>query len=82
MQVNTCSISNMSHVNNQTGFLPGRFIGDSVRAAEDALEIIQEEHPGGMLVALDFSKAFDSVRWSQSYKHWNSSTLEKPLQTT
>lgn len=49
---------------NQTGFLPGRFIGDSVRAAEDALEIIQEEHPGGMLVALDFNRAFDSVRWS------------------
>lgn len=49
---------------NQTGFLPGRTIGDSVRAAEDALEIVQEQYPEGMLVALNFSKAFDSVRWS------------------
>lgn len=44
--------------------MPGRLIGDSVRAAEDSLEFIKDEYPDGMLVALDFSKAFDSVRWS------------------
>lgn len=49
---------------NQTGFMSGRLIGDSVRAAEDSLEIIKEDNPDGMLVALDFAKAFDSVRWS------------------
>lgn len=49
---------------NQTGFLQGRLIGDSIRAAEDALERIKYHHQQGMLVALDFAKAFDSVRWS------------------
>lgn len=49
---------------NQTGLLAGRFIGDSVRVAEDSLEMIGEDYPEGMLVALDFAKAFDSVHRS------------------
>lgn len=49
---------------NQTGFMRGRLIGDSVRAAEDSMEIIKDRFQDGMLVALDFKKAFDSVRWS------------------
>lgn len=48
---------------NQTGFMRGRFIGDSVRVVKDSLEIIKNQHPGGLIVALDFSRAFDSVRW-------------------
>lgn len=49
---------------NQTGFMSGRYIGDSVRIVEDCLEVIKERHEEGMVVALDFAKAFDSVRWS------------------
>lgn len=48
---------------NQTGFMSGRIIGDSVRLVEDALDFIRESVDEGMVVALDFSKAFDSVRW-------------------
>lgn len=53
---------------NQTGFMPGRLIGDSVRSAEEALELIKEQYPEGLLVALDFAMAFDSVRWSFIFK--------------
>lgn len=48
---------------NQTGFMPGRFIGDNIRAVKDATQIFQVENRGGMVVSIDFSKAFDSVRW-------------------
>lgn len=48
---------------NQTGFMRGRFIGDSVRIVEDSLEVIKQSHESGMIVALDMTKAFDSVRW-------------------
>lgn len=48
----------------QTGFMRGRVIGDSLRIIEDSLRKIQDNHPGGMIIAIDFRKAFDSVRWS------------------
>lgn len=57
---------------NQTGFMPGRIIGDSIRAVEDSIDRIKEEHEEGMIVALDFVKAFDSIRWSLIFK-----TLER-----
>lgn len=44
--------------------MPGRLIGDSIRAAEDSLDLIKSSYPDGLLLALDFAKAFDSVRWS------------------
>lgn len=47
----------------QTGFMKRRLVGDSVRNIEDNFRIIQRDHPSSMLVALDFKKAFDSVRW-------------------
>lgn len=53
---------------NQMGFMPGRIIGDSIRVVEDSVDLIKEEYPEGMIVALDFSKAFDSVRWSLIFK--------------
>lgn len=47
----------------QTDFMKSRIIGDCVRNIEDTLRVIQRSHPNGMVVALDFHKAFDSVRW-------------------
>lgn len=52
---------------NQTGFMKSRYIGDNLRLTEDALHAIKSRHPQGALVALDFSKAFDMVRWSFIY---------------
>lgn len=52
---------------NQSGFMKSRFIGDNLRLTEDALFILKALHPQGALVALDFSKAFDTVRWEFIY---------------
>lgn len=36
----------------------------SATTIEDTFRVIQRDHPSGLLIALDFRKAFDSVRWS------------------
>lgn len=48
---------------NQTGFMPGRFIGDNIRAIQDVAHIFRIHNRDGMIVSIDFSKAFDTVRW-------------------
>lgn len=53
---------------NQTGFIQGRFIGDNLCTVEDGLCILHDEYTEGMIVALDFFKAFDSVNWNLIYK--------------
>lgn len=52
---------------NQTGFMSGHIIGDSIRVVEDVLEIIKKDRDDGLVAALDFSKAFDSIRWELIY---------------
>lgn len=52
---------------NQTGFMKSRFIGDNLRLTEDILHSIKSLHPHSVLAALDFSKAFDTVRWEFLY---------------
>lgn len=47
----------------QTGFMKGRFIGDNLRTIQDALHIMRSSNYDGLLLALDFTKAFDTVRW-------------------
>lgn len=51
----------------QTGFMQARCIGDNIRVVEDAINTINSNCQGGLVVALDFSKAFDSVRWEMIY---------------
>lgn len=43
--------------------MSGRFIGDNIRATQDAANICRLERQDGLIVAVDFSKAFDTVRW-------------------
>lgn len=45
----------------QLGFLHGRFIGVNIRNINDAIEYLQTQQQGGMVVSLDYAKAFDSV---------------------
>lgn len=59
-------LDSIIHVN-QTGFMKSRFIGDNLRLTEDAFHILKSHHPQGALAALDFSKAFDTVRWEFIY---------------
>ena len=48
---------------NQSGFVKGRFIGEGIRFVEDIIEYMDYKKEPGILLQLDFEKAFDSVEW-------------------
>ena len=53
---------------NQTGFLKGRYIGESTRLIYDLMHYTEEKKLPGLLVQIDFAKAFDSLSWNFLYK--------------
>ena len=55
----------------QTGFLDGRYIGESTRLVYDIMESSEKFNLDGLLVLIDFEKAFDSVSWNFIYKTLN-----------
>ena len=48
----------------QTGFIKGRYIGQNIRLIIDIMEHTKSHNTPGILVSLDFQKAFDSLEWS------------------
>ena len=48
----------------QIGFMKGRFIGECTRLICDIIEKCDESNIPGVLILLDFEKAFDSVEWN------------------
>ena len=52
----------------QTGFISGRYIGDNTRLIYDLLNITETNNIPGLLLLIDFEKAFDSVSWGFLYK--------------
>jgi hypothetical protein len=52
----------------QNGFIKGRFIGDNIRLLYDIMKYTEIENIPGMLVMIDFEKAFDSISWSFNEK--------------
>ena len=48
----------------QTGFISGRYIGENIRLLFDLMEYTEEKEIPGLLLLIDFEKAFDSVSWS------------------
>ena len=48
----------------QTGFVKERFIGENVRLINDVMNYLDNCNSSGILVAIDFMKAFDSLEWS------------------
>ena len=53
---------------NQTGFITGRYIGESTRLIYDLMHHTRANKIPGLLMTIDFEKAFDSVSWSFLYK--------------
>ena len=45
----------------QTAYVPGQFIGESVRLVSDLIKYTDFHNPPGYLVTIDTEKAFDSV---------------------
>ena len=45
----------------QTGYIPGRYIGESVRLISDILEYTDSKNCEGYMFAADIEKAFDSL---------------------
>jgi len=56
---------------NQTGFIKGRYIGDSIRVLQDIMLYTVAKNIGGLLLFVDFEKAFDSIEWRFLWKTLN-----------
>ena len=52
----------------QAGYLKERYIGDNIREMLDILEITKLKIDPGILVMVDFEKAFDTISWAFLYK--------------
>ena len=50
--------------NDQTGFLKGRFIGENIRLINSVVNYTATKNIPGLLLFLDFEKAFDTLEWS------------------
>ena len=52
----------------QTGFMKNRYIGDNLRLIYDIIAHLDESKSPGLLLNIDFEKAFDSVNWNFMFK--------------
>ena len=48
---------------NQKGFISGRFIGENIRLIYDVLFETKNRNLQGLILSIDFEKAFDTVSW-------------------
>ena len=53
---------------NQTGYVKDRFIGETIRSIFDIMDFTVNENIPGLLLFIDFQKAFDSVEWNFLYE--------------
>ena len=49
--------------NDQTGFIKGRFTGENIRLIDSVIGFAKERNIPGLLLVLDFEKAFDTIEW-------------------
>ena len=52
----------------QTGFIKNRYLGDNVRLIYDLIDYLNVTNKPGLLLCLDFEKAFDSLSWKFMFK--------------
>lgn len=48
----------------QTGFIEGRYIGENIRTISDLIDFTSLRDSPGIILLIDFEKAFDTIRWS------------------
>ena len=54
---------------NQTGYVSGRYIGEADRSILDVMEHTKTVNIPGILLFIDFEKAFDSLEWNFMFKN-------------
>ena len=47
----------------QKGFIKNRYIGENIRHLYDIIDITKDENIQGLVLLVDFEKAFDSISW-------------------
>ncbi len=47
----------------QTGYIMGRYIGQNIRIIEDVIYYTEKNNLPGIILSIDFEKAFDTVDW-------------------
>ena len=60
--------------NDQTGFLKNRAIGENIRLIDSTIKYVSAKQIPGLLLFIDFEKAFDSIQWpfiERTLKHFN-----------
>ena len=48
----------------QKGFVPGRYIGEAIRSTYDIIQWAKDNHRTGIILLIDFEKAYDSISFS------------------
>ena len=54
--------------NTQTGFIKGRYIGEGTRLIYDLMNYTEQNSINGLIMLLDFEKAFDLISWKFLYQ--------------
>jgi exonuclease III len=52
----------------QSGFVKGRYIGCNIQRIQNTIEMCKSLKKNGILVNIDFEKAFDTIEWKFIYK--------------
>ena len=52
---------------NQSGFIEDRYIGDALRTIMDAIEYTDYYNKEGLMMMIDFEKAYDSLEWNYMF---------------